>query len=324
MAPTIQTITAITYQAIAPRLADNVKLGNATLAFLMGQGRLEMESGGDYLQEPIIWSLNSTAGSYTGYDPLVTTPQEEVTAATYNWKQYSVCASISGLEQMRNAGPSGVIKAWQTKVRIGANSLKQLLDTHIHAISTTKGPNDILGLDEFIEDVSPPSGVVGGINRGVETWWRNKFASGAVATLTNDINRLMSLCSEGSESPDFGILPYEAWDAIVNQNEGKQRFPTNDYMMKLGFDNIVYRGVTLMPNRNCIGNGVTAPSVATPWNIYLGNSKYLRLRVHVDRNFVPRAPAEPINQDAMLSYILFGGALTLSDSRFQGVLQVTA
>jgi hypothetical protein len=131
MAPSIQTVSAITLQAITPRIADNVTLGNATLAFLRNASRMTLEEGADFLQEPMQWALNGTAQSYTGYTPFNLTPQEEITAAVYGWKQYSAVPSISGTEQIRNANSNGVLKAWAQKTRIAESSLVQLIDDSI-------------------------------------------------------------------------------------------------------------------------------------------------------------------------------------------------
>lgn len=323
MAPTITTIPAITLQAIQPRLADNITLGNATFAYLRERGRMTLEEGADYLQEPINWALNSTAQSYTHYDPLALVAQEEITAAVYNWKQYSVSASISGLEKLKNNNRHGIIKAWGAKMQIAENSLISLMDAHVHADQTTKTATDLLGFDEFIEDDVTPGGIIGGINRGTETWWANKYTLGSVATITQDCRTAIFKATEGRQKPDFGITCMPAFEAIINQNAGKQRL-MNDAMMKIGYDNIVINGITLMVDRNVPGEGVTAPSSTTNrWLLYFGNSEFLKLRIHQDRNFTPLAPERPLTQDAQVAFILFAGAMTLSNSRFQSCLEIT-
>jgi len=327
MAPTITTIPAVTLQQITPSIADNVTLGNATFAFLRQKGRMKLEPGADYLQEPIQWAENATAQSYTGYGALDNTPQDELTAATYNWKQYSAAATMSGLERLRNANEHGVIKVWAAKLAMAEEGLISLLDRHVHASSATKTADDILGLDEFIENEVSPNDTVGGIARASEAWWRNKYKAGTVATITQDCRSAIRLASEGRERPDFGICSTEPFEAIINQNAGKQRL-INQAMMDLSYDNVVIDGVTLMWNRNCLGNGITTPSATgdgTSWVIYFGNSKFLRLRIHQDRNFSARGSGEgeqPIAQDAYVSYILFAGAMTLSNSRFQCALEI--
>jgi hypothetical protein len=309
----------MTLQAIGPRIADNVTLGNPTFAYLREAGRVQMEDGGDYLQEVIQWTLNGNAQSYTGWDALSITAQDEFTAATYNWKQYSVSPSMNGLERIRNSGPLARINLWASKAQVAENSMISLLDQHLHADQTTKGVKDILGLDEFVEET--PAGTVGGINRAVETWWKNKTTNGTVATITQACRSAINKAREGRESPKMGVCPLEPFEAIINQNAGKQRL-VNQTMMDLGYENIMIDGVTLMWNRNCIGNGVTTPSVATPWNIYFLNTNFLKLRIYRDRNFSPVAPEKPLTQDAEVAFLLFAGALTLSNSRFQSVLVV--
>ena len=322
MAPTITSVPAMTLQAIGPRIADNVTLGNPTFAYLRESGRVQMEDGGDYLQEVIQWTLNGNAQSYEGWDPLSITAQDEFTAATFNWKQYSVSPSINGLEKIRNSGPMARINLWASKMGVAEKSIISLLDQHVHADSTTKTVKDLLGLDEFVEDNAVPSAIIGGIDRSAEAWWRNKHTFGTVANITQACRSAINKAREGTEAPKMGIAPIEAHEAIVNQNAGKQRL-VNQRMLDLGYQNIMIDGVTIMWNRNCIGSGVTTPSVATPWLIYFINTDYLKLRIYRDRNFSPVAPEKPLTQDADVAFILFAGALTLSNSRFQSVLEIT-
>lgn len=318
MAPSITSVQAITLEMIQPRLADNVFLANPTAAFLLQQGRVEVVDGSRYIQKPLMYTTNTTAKTYSGYDTLDTTAQEELTAVQYNWRQMAVSASISGLEEMQNSGSFAKLSLWSSKLKVAEQSLQQLLDYQLHVSYLSKGAKDWLGLDEFVDDTATPIGTVGGISRNTESWWRNKvITTGTLTTQTQDMRRLYNLCSEGNRHPDYITCPYPLYENYENQNAGKQRI-SNVAMLDAGFENLMFKGATMVPNRNCIGGD----STTGPWNLYMLTSEFLTLTIHRDRNFAMRQPQQPINQDATVSFILLGGNATLNNSRFQGVLVV--
>ena len=76
----------------------NGKLGEA----LRGSSVKRTIDGGESIVEQLLYEMNSTVDSYSGYEALDTTPQEGLTIARYNWKQYSGSISISGLEERSN------------------------------------------------------------------------------------------------------------------------------------------------------------------------------------------------------------------------------
>ena len=53
-----------------------------------------MEAGGESIVETVMYGKNTTAKSYSRYETLDTTPQDESTIARYNWKQYADSVTI--------------------------------------------------------------------------------------------------------------------------------------------------------------------------------------------------------------------------------------
>lgn len=315
MAPTIQSVAATTLERIRPRLADNVFKGNRVSGYLLARNRIEVVAGHDYLKCPIQWATNSTVMAYEHYDVLDTTAQEPLTAAIYNWKQIAVNCSISGLEEMKNDGPLAVLDLWTAKLRNSEMSLREFLNLKLLQNVSLKTAKDFIGLDEGIEDDPVPAGQLGGINRTTETWWRNKYKAATLATLTADMRNLYNTCSEGDTYPDLGITTQELYEGYENQNAGKQIL-ANRQMLDAGFENLMFKGMTLMWDRHVQGSG-TANGL-----MYFINSDFVKLQIHRKRNFAMRGKQDAFNQDAMHTFILLGGNLTFDNSRFQGVLEV--
>lgn len=319
MALPADNIATTTLQNIRREIADNIFLRNGTAAYFLMQGRVELTDGGKRIDEPLNYAVNSTVQSYSGYDLLDVSPTEEFTTAMFNWKQFAGSVSISGLEELENSGPPAIFNLIRQKVMVLEESLTQHLDGMIHNPITAKGPKDFLGFDEIIEDDDlTPSGVLGGIDRNVYTWWRNKVQEaggvtpGTLTNLYSSMSKMYNECSKGISFPDLLVSPYREQEAFEDQNAGKQRL-TNEKMMALGYSNFMFKGATWLTNESCIAN-----------RIYFLNTRYLRLKIHRRRNFVMTPFVTPRDQDARVALMLSAGNMTCNNSRFQGVLKTGA
>jgi hypothetical protein len=308
-------IATTTLQAIRPTIADNIFKANGTVFFLLASGRVEMASGGKRLDEPLLYAVNSTVKSYSGYDKLDISPTEEFTTAQYNWKQFAGSVSIAGLEELENDGPEAVFNLLRQKVMVLEDSMKQHLDEMVHGDVDTKNAKDFLGLDNLIEDVTGASqSTVGGIARSTYPWWRNQFLdlSGGtgLTNLTSNLRQFRNTCSKGVSSPDLIASPYTEFEAYMDQNAGKLRLQ-DTRLMDVGFMNAKFEGMTWIPNENCIAS-----------RIYFINTRYIRIKLHRKRNFVMTPFRTPIDQDAQVSQVLVAGNMTCNNSRFQGVIKI--
>src|SRR6478736_7110153 len=109
-------IRSTTLKHYTPKLEDNI-FGNSTLLYWLKEaGNIERVSGGEQLVEPLLYAANTTAGAYAGYDNIATTPQEGITAAVYDWKQFAVTVAISGLEEAKNSSVEAKINLLQAKI----------------------------------------------------------------------------------------------------------------------------------------------------------------------------------------------------------------
>jgi hypothetical protein len=86
-------------------VADNALNHNPIFYALKQKGKVKSWDGGIGIQESINYGPNANAGSYSGYDPLPTNASDNLSAALYEPKQYSVTITVSGREaRIQNAG----------------------------------------------------------------------------------------------------------------------------------------------------------------------------------------------------------------------------
>lgn len=315
-------ITSTTLQLIRKRLADNVFKANPTAAWFLMRGRVQLESGGKFIQEPLMYATNGTTQSYRGYDRLNVAPTEELTSAQYSWRQMAASVSISGLEELENDGAQAVFNLLRAKVQVAELSLRQWFDEKLHASTATKDlTRDFLGLDEIIEDGST-FGTLGGIDRNAETWWRNKqkgtsaspfaVSSGSASALNNAMTNLYYEVTKGQTQPDLILTSQEIFERYENDNRDKQRL-TDNRLIDVGFMNIKFKNATMMWNENIQGTATTAQYM------YMINSEFMRIVLHRKRNFIHSPFQSPYDQDAKVMQILAAGNMTCNNSRYQGV-----
>ena len=313
-------IATTTLQLIRPRLADTIFKANAVSAWLLMKGRVKMESGGKWIEEPLIYQKNDTTQSYRGYDILNTGPTEELTMAKYNWRQAATAISISGLEELENAGESAVFNLLSTKTEIAEMSMTEWLNEKLLTATTNKDlSRDFLGFDEIIENaVGGSQGTLGGIDRATYTWWQNKYTSGATTDLTGAGvgNRLMTRAlitmqndvSKGKSTPDLIVTTQKLYEWFEKENHDLLRLQDTS-TLNIGFPNQRFKGLTMVWDEH----------VQTDL-LYFVTSRFMGITLHSRRNFVMSPFVRPYNQDARVAQILLAGNMTCSNSRHLGVI----
>src|SRR5438105_5888834 len=130
------TTTARNYM---PRLRNNISKSNKVLAWLQDKDRIRSVDGGERVQVPLMYGLNSTADVYSGYGALRTDPQDGITSAFYSWTQLSVSVTISRKEERQNSGQSRLLSLLQSKMMQAERSLEELLNNCIVAGRISSG-----------------------------------------------------------------------------------------------------------------------------------------------------------------------------------------
>lgn len=309
---TLATTTLVKYAD--KTLIDNIFQSNA-LFYLMagtekvrnagGRGYKELD-GGLKIVEPLLYATNSTAGSYSGYDVLDTDPQEGMTNAEFDWKQYSVSVSISGAEKRKNSGETAVLNLLEGKIMQAEMSLIETLNGDLFTDGTGNSSKDLTGLVLAVDS----AGTYGNIVRTTETWWSAQETA-VTGPLTIDVMRTKyNDCSNGynKDHPELIVTDQDEYEAYEAKLQPDMRFADNK-LGDAGFENLKFKGAQIVFDEQC-NAGV----------MYFLNMKYLGLRVHKDARFSVTDEQRPVDQDAFVKQILFMGNLVSSNCRRQGKL----
>lgn len=320
----ISDIIATTIQSRSGINADNVTKNNALLTYITNRGNSKPISGGNVIMQELAFAENTNASYYSGYEVLPIGVQDVISAAQYPIKQASVAVTISGLEQLMNAGKERMIDLLEERIFVAEASLANLLAQGIYADGTGFGGKEIDGLREQV--VIAPTNTVGGIDRNVWEFWRNKkfqatvdgggatTATGATTGILLYMNQLWGKLVRSMDRPDLIVMDNAYWQFFTSATQANQRFARSD-KANVGFTTLQFMDADVVLDGG-IGGNITSKT------LYMLNTKYLMWRPHKDRNMTSLGGKRvSVNQDASVQHIAWAGNLTSNGLQFQGVMQ---
>jgi hypothetical protein len=324
--PNLTDIVTTTIQNRSGKLADNTLKQNALLNYLNKRGNVKTFSGGNVIMQELMYNDPTTqnAGSYSGYDVIDITPNSPLSSAQYDIKQYAAAVTVSGLEQLQNAGKQQIIDLLEGRVQVAEKQLMNQISSGIYSDGTGNGGKNITGLAAAVS-TTPTTGTYGGINRATWTFWRNVAFSAATdggaaassANIQSYMNRTLLQTIRGSDAPDVAVADNNYYRFFLESMQAIQRV-TDESEAASGFAGLAYMGAGKKMTVFC--DGGIGGSIPTN-RMYFINSDYMFFRPHADRNMVPiGGERQSVNQDAVVKLIGWAGNLTTSGAQSQAVL----
>ncbi len=316
---TLTEIVTTTLRNRTGKLADNFTINHAMLNRLRKKGKVKPVSGGRTIVQELEYQQNGTYKRYSGYEQLNISPSDVFTGAEYNYAQGAVAISISGLEQLQNAGEEAIIDLLESRIVNGEKTLVNNVALDCYSDGTADGGRQIGGLNLLV--AGSAGNTVGGINSGTNPFWQNVIFSastngGSPATTANIgsyMNRLWVQMVRGTDRPDLIIADNNYFRLYLESLQAIQRIESNE-MAELGFTSLKYM------NSDVVLDGGFGGGMPTN-TMYFLNTDYIFFRPHSERNFSPIGDDRmAVNQDAMVKLIGFAGNMTVSNRRLQAVL----
>lgn len=327
------TTTAKNYM---PVLQDNIFKDNVLLWWLDMNGRKRTEDGGQQIQVPLLYGRNTTAKNYSGYEVLDTTPQEGITSAFFDWKQFAVSVSISREEERKNSGKNRLLNLLNAKMMQAELTAKEIINEQLignptstttaqYGSSSASAPYNkyFSGLARLIQDDNDFSASVGGINQNTEAWWRNvSYDAGAVAWATSNaglapMRSVWNQCTKGSDHPTLLLGDRGTFEAYEGMLFEGVRY-TDTRFGDAGFGNLLFKGAPYTYDEYF--EDISQDYANDDGHIYFLNDKYLEWVVDEATDFVNTPFRVPVNQMARTMYILLMGELVSGNRRRLGVI----
>jgi hypothetical protein len=298
------TLLSTTLANYRSTLTDNVFTARPLTYQLMEKGRIRMLNGGTKIVEPLIYGLNDTVGSYSGFDTIALTPQTGITAAEYDWKQYAASISISGIEEAKNNGEAEIINLLEAKIMQAEESLREGFNTMFFADGTGNSSKNWNGLSNLVDN----TGTVGNIDSATYTWWKSYKETTATALTLAMMATAYNSVSVGNDHPDVLLTTqtlFEKYEALLQPSLRYTDTKTAD----AGFQNLLFKAAPVMYDTGC-DTGV----------FFFLNSKYLTLCGHSAKWFQQTEFIRPEDLDARYALIMCYGNLTVRNRAKQGKL----
>lgn len=318
--PNLSEIITTTLRNRTGKLADNVTDNNAILYRMKQRGTAKPASGGRTLVQELSYQENSTFMWYSGYDTLDVSATDVLSAAEFDWKQAAVAVTISGLEQLQNAGKEKILDLLESRINVAEKTMMNKIALGCYADGTGNGGKEIGGLQHLVADL-PTSGTVGGINRANFSFWQNYYRDSSdnsvtlsSTTIQSEMNIAYTNLVRGTDRPDLIVTDNTLFRYYLTSLQAIQRI-TNDKMASAGFTNLKFMDADVVLDG---GQGGNCPSN----HMYFLNTDYIHYRPHSERNMVVLGGERMnTNQDAIVKLIGWAGNMTASNCSLQGVLK---
>ena len=291
-------------------LADNILNHNPLFERLNRRGNVVPADGGREIIEELEYGENSTVRWFSGYEILDTSPQEVFDAATYDWKQLAGTVTISGLEEIKNAGKERIINLLEKRIKNLQKSLQNAAAAAVFANGTGTNGKELGGLQLLVADDPTTSSTVGGINQSTYSWWRNQYSAAAAttsATVQGRMNTMWLSLVRGTDKPDLIVCDDDMYNYYESSLQQYQRFASSD-SAAAGFESLKYKSADVIYDSNCPNK-----------HMYFLNTSYIYLRPFGD-GFNTLDKRMSVNQDASVIPVTWAGNMTVSNRSLQGVV----
>jgi len=338
--PNLSEVVTTTLRNRTGVLQDNVSRNNALLARLNKKGRIKTFSGGRTIVQELNYANNTTFTWYSGYQTININPSQVFTAAEFPIRQAALAVSISGLEELQNAGEEAIIDLLESRVENGEQTFMNGLSNGVYGDGSVAG--SIGGL-QLLVALSPSTGTVGGIDRSQWAFYRNLVFSaltngGSPANAGNILGYMDSLWVQlvrGRDFPDLIVADNNMYKFYLQALQSIQRIQSEGGapdLAEAGYQSLKYMNSDVVLDGGFQGfagdplpfevasSGTAVGGVPTSFMYFL-NTNYIHWRPHAARNMVPLDPDRfSVNQDAMVRMLGWAGNMTLSNAFLQGLI----
>jgi hypothetical protein len=311
------SILTTTIESRSKVIQDNVTNNNAAYYKMAERGNIRPFTGGHKIIEPLSYAENTNVGWYSGSEVFTTGLTEELSAPEFAIKQLAAPVVITGLDEIKNSGPAGLIDLFEAKVRVAESTMENKLDAGLYGDGTEFGGRALTGLAAAVPVTV--TNTYGNINRALaaNAYWKSRVtdtnAAPAAATIMALFNTEFYALTRGTDSPDLILCDDVTMGVFEGVLQTQLRFTTSK-MAEQGFQALKFKTADVVLSTGLGGVGTAATT-------FFLNTKYLHLRPFSGRNMVPLGDQHrPFNQDVTAKTIVWAGNLTCSGAKFHSRL----
>jgi len=307
------TVTAISRRLILPEIADNVYKSNPFF-FRANAAHRKSVQGGTQIEQPLMYTNMTSYGWYSGFDQLNTAPSDTVQNAVFMWKQAYVNVSVDGLTMIRVSSPLAIANFIATQFAQAQMQMADLLGQGMWSDSVTnvKAIDGILGaIDNGTINAS-----YGGIARGSNAWWNAQIDSTTTVMTLAALQALYGSTTVGGQHPTIIASNQHQYNNYWALNTSFMQYPrqpvgSDENLAQAGFQNLLFNNTPWFVDSH-------VPTTGTQGFVFFINENFLEFVVASMVDFYLEDFQTPVDQDAMVSKLLWAGDLTFSNVQLSG------
>jgi len=299
MALTYDQLSAVTQNKFIPKLVDNIFDSDPLMKRAKDKGWYTSVDGGLDINQPLLYAANTAAGSYNPTDTLDTTDNDQMTAATYQWKFYYANITITRADELKNSGDSQILNFVKQKTMAAELSLKDSLQDGLYSDGSTA--SDVGGLALVVDSAN----TVGGIDQSAYSWWRSQEDTSATLTLALLQSMYNTLTIDGS-SPSVIMATRANYNRYYALLQPQQRFMDAE-TAKGGFQSLMFNGTPFIAGSKVPAN-----------HVFMLNEQFINLYYHPKEDFRFEPFIKPTNQNVQTAKIYWAGNFGTSNARQLG------
>ena len=312
---TFTELVSTTFRKHRREIVDNLSNRNALLKYMMKRGNKRSEDGGLSIAAPLDYASNSTYQRYSDWDALNISASDVISAAEYQWRQIAINVVASGRELRINSSDSRIINLAKARIKNALRTFNNNFSSDLY--STGALTNQINGLQALVADAG--TGTVGGIDSTAFPFWQNQVIDASVLSVTPSASTIEAqLMLPAWLATDRG--PDDQVDLIVADNNYYGFFEASQLSLKrysntgkgsAGFVSLRFKNADVIYDGN---SGIPVN------HMYFVNTNYLELVVHKDADMEIMDDMRPVNQDGVVTPILWMGNLVCTNRSLQAVI----
>lgn len=306
-------VTALSRRYILPEIADNVY--NSNPFFFRANASLRKEvQGGFQIEVPLMYQNMTSYGWYSGFDQLNTAPSDTVQNAAFMWKQAYVNVSVDGLTMIRVSSPEAVANFISSQFAQAQMQMADLLGAGLwsDAVTNQKAIDGLLGAIDG-GSVTPS---YGGLSRSTYGFWNSQVDDSTTSQTLTALQALFGSCTYGGQHPTIIASTQHQYNNYWALNTSFTQYPkqpvgSDEQLAQAGFTNLLFNNVPWIVDSHI-------PTTGSDGNLFFINENFLKFIVASSVDFYLEDFQTPVDQDAMVSKLLWAGDLVLQNCQVQG------
>lgn len=284
----LETLVMHTLPDFGPDGNSGIINNNFLLSFLREMKRFDIMEGGLEIWAKVRTKKNTNLGWQGHEDEMSTNLQDPSDRLRYDIQTYAGAGVVLNKKHEAMNKGRAMVKDFAKELRAQSEDTipNDFNSAFWNANPGALEPNSINSLIS----ITPTTGTIGGQSRSSRKAFQNQVLTttvtdiGSEAGLSALFRQIIRAAVTSNDRPDLVMMDDELWAGLSAFLDERRRFKENDFLAKLGFDSIFYRGTTIgYENTNVMDD---SQNTIPAGRVYGINSKYMKFKVLKDGNFI--------------------------------------